>query len=602
MIDTYDYTLKNLIVDKNYLFVVPNYQRSYVWTEKEIYQFLKDGYFCLKKFVNSRNKFEHYAGQMIFRSLTKWRDGRELLEIIDGQQRLTTFMILVAASVDVLKAQDVRSVIAEELKQKYLFSSSDVCREMGRERVSLSRKDISFWNKLINGILADTEKIDAELESQKRIWDAYCLIKRYLKTITAECSECERENVIKSYIDALTESFRIVVLMTEDPGHEFALFQIVNDRGLPLTPGEMLKARTIELFSNQKLEDRTEYRKKRLVNAAEEIWENILLDSGKTTVEYLTWSYIAILGKKPDPFEKLSLNEQYEKDIFQCLNQREISMDAQDTMLETLVQLQEHIEMCRFLIKGEFPIKGASSNLKLLLGIMIRNMKNIRCIPLYLKLLYNNKEKTALRIAEQLTPMLLKVHFMTKIMGTLNDESIINCYLKIWKAFDEQNFDIDKVKADLEDLLKKRKCKTEFHTKINQAVYVRGDSNGNAKFLLLMAELQCLKEKKINFGDDSVDMVFDKMSVEHILCEGVNEDSVSRNFYESIHKIGNLTLLGRDLNSLLKDKAFEDKIKWYRESPYYITREVGRLSDWNYIDYSKRQEEMVSILKSAFEL
>lgn len=601
MINTYDYTLKKLIVDKDFLFEVPNYQRSYVWTEKEIYQFLKDGFFCLSRFVNTEDRFEHYAGQMIFRSLQKRHDGKERLEIIDGQQRLTTFMILVTAAIDLIKSKGNNLEIADKINQQYLILSFDSQYEDYEKRLRLSKRDLIFWNKLTDGLFAHKEEIILELESQKKIWSAYQLIKEYLETITDGMSGTDSVDKIKSYIEALIESFRVVVLMTDNPGHEFALFQIVNDRGLPLTPGEMLKARTIELFSNQKMEDR----RQRFVNAAEEIWEDILSDSGETTVEYLKWSYTAILGRKPESFKRMTLNEQYEKDIFKCLNQREISMDSQDEMLEILERLQDHIHVCRFLQMGEFPNKEASGNLNLFLSILIRNMKNTFCIPLYLKILYIHREKKALMISEKLTPMLIKTYFIAKIMGTINDESIIKCYMKIWKILDEPDFNIDEIKSHLEDLLKKDKCRSEFATKINQIIYAKGAGNIKAKFLLLMIELQYLKENEkdsAEYGDDSVNIIFDQISIEHILYEGIDEDTVSRNFYESIHKIGNLTLLGRKINNRARNKPFVDKRELYCMSPYHITREVGKLKNWNYRDYSKRQEEMIKVLLRAFEL
>lgn len=601
MIHTYDYTLKKLIVDRDFLFEVPNYQRSYVWTEKEIYQFLKDGFFCLSKFANLEDKFEHYAGQMIFRKLKKTHDDNEMLEIIDGQQRITTFMILVTAAIDLIRTTGDNLEIVEELRQKYLLSSVDSQHENYEKRLRLSPKDIIFWDKLTDGYFAYKEEVKTELESQKRIWRAYQLIKGYLKTITEGMPSADCVNKIKSFIEALIESFRVVVLMTDNPGHEFALFQIVNDRGIPLTPGEMLKARTIELFSNQKMKDRRE----RFINVAEEIWEDILSDPGETTVEYLKWSYTAILGRKPESFKMLALNEQYEKYIFKCLNQREISMDLQDEILEILKQLQEHVHVCRFLQMGEFPIKEASGNLNLLLSILIRNMKNTFCIPLYLKILYTHKEKKALMISEKLTPMLIKAYFMAKIMGTLNDESITNCYMKIWKMLDKSDFNIDEIKVLLEDLLKKDKCRTEFITKINQVIYARGSGNIKAKFLLLMIELQYLKENEKNsaeYGDDSVNIIFDQISVEHILYEGIDEDIVSKDFYQSMHKIGNLTLLGKKINNRVRNKPFIDKRELYCMSPYHITREVGKLKNWNYEDYSKRQKEMIEVLLRAFVL
>ena len=120
-----------------------------------------------------------------------------------------------------------------------------------------------------------------------------------------------------------------------------------------------------------------------------------------------------------------------------------------------------------------------------------------------------------------------------------------------------------------------------------------------------MAELQYSKENEngsASYGDDSVEILFDQLSVEHILFEGVNEDSVSKDFYESIHRIGNLTLLGARLNSRERAKDFQIKKEHYCNSPYHITREVGKLKNWNYNAFKKRQVELMDILHRAFEL
>lgn len=603
MINTYDYTLKELIVDKEYLFEVPNYQRSYVWTEKHVHQFLRDGSFCLGKYKDSSDKFEHYAGQMIFRKLKNRLDGRERLEIIDGQQRITTFMILAAAVTDLIRLWGSSPEKVRELQKKYLLSCFHSQCVDDERTLKLSEKDASFWRKLTGGNYADMdkEKLKPELESQRNIWRAYQMVRDYLEQEAERYPDKKKEQVAEGYLEALAESFRVVVLMTEDPGHQFALYQIVNDRGLPLTPGEMLKARTIELFSNQSMQTRRE----RQIRQAEEIWEDILADPGGTTAEFLKWSYTSQLGKMPDSGKRLSLNEQYERDIFQCLNQRELSMDGQDQMLERLEQLQEDVHMCRSLQIGEFPLKGASGHLNLMLGILIRNLKNTSCIPLYLELLRVNKEKRALAIAEELTPMLAKAYFMTKIMGNKNHESIMKSYLELWKKMEDGQFTLDEASSCLEKSLHKDKCRSEFYVKLNQPVYVRDESNMKTKFLLLMAELQYLKEIEEDSqtcGDDSVNLVFEKMSVEHILSEGTSEDAVSRNFYESMHKIGNLTLMGGGKNTRSRDKPFVEKRKVYAVSPYYITREVGKLEEWNYPDCVKRQEEMVEVLKRAFVL
>lgn len=599
MINSYDYTLQTLVVEKDYLFEIPNYQRSYVWTEKEILLFLNDGKFCMSKYIESEEKFEHYAGQMIFRKLKEERDTRCRMEVIDGQQRLTTFMLLVLAAIKQLETEENDLQRIEELKKEYLVSCSsfNICKR--EKKLRLSKKDSVFWDELVDGKVPMKE--DTMLKSQIRLLEAYGVIETYLAEMTSKLKAEQKGAELTKFIHALAESFRLVVLMSEDPGHEFALFQIVNDRGLPLTSGELLKARTIELLTSQK----KELRRERIILEAEEIWADILQDDGATTEKFLIWNYIAILGKKTESTKKLSIREQYERDIFHCLNKREISMDNQDEMLEKLKQLRQIVQMCRALEMGEFPVKCEDGELNLLLGILIRNMKNTFVIPLYLHLLDNNKEKKALKIAELLTPMLIKTYFQAKVMGNVNDESIQNCYLDIWKILGEKEIRMEEIRECLTRLLDKKRCKEEFYRRIEQDIYDRSSSNLKAKFLLLMVELQYLQEGEnhaAHFGDDSVQIAFDKLSIEHILCESVNENEVSKDFYASIHKIGNLTLLGRKLNSREKAKSFKEKKAHYLLSPYFITREVGKLEDWRMKEFRERQGEMINVLKRAFEL
>lgn len=598
MINTFDYTFQNLIADKDYLFEIPNYQRNYVWTEKEILLFLRDAVFCLSKYKSEDEKFEHYTGQMIFRTIKKERDTRVRLEVIDGQQRLTTFMLVVIVAIRIMNKERGNEKIVQELKNAYLISHTQFNSGEDERKLKLSKKDIVFWNELVDGTGPCLKEI--QIKSCKRIGEAYEVIERYLMNLL-ESAEDQREAILAKYIKAMAESFRIVVLITEEPGHEFALFQIVNDRGLSLTSGEMLKARTIELLTSQK----RELKRERIITEAESIWADILEDSGYTTERYLIWNYMAMLGKRPADLKKVSLQEYYEKDIFRCFNMREISMDMQDEMLQTLKELCENIHMCRNLETGEFPLKCDDSKLNLLLGILIRNMKNTLSIPLYIKLLNENLEKKALTIALKLTPMLVKTYFLTKIMGDINDESVEKCYFEIWEKLGMKHIDLEEIKKILYKLIDKKGYKEQFLKKIKEDVYIKGRTNLKAKMLLLMSELQYLQESENGtaaYGDDSIEIIFERLSVEHILYEGVREDEVSQDFYHSIHKIGNLTLLGQKLNTREREKDFIEKRQRYCKSPYYITREVGKNENWGYHEFKARQEEMISVLKRAYEL
>ena len=94
--ESFDSSMHDLLYMKGYLFEIPNYQRSYVWEKDEITAFLKDITYCFEQ--NSAGQaYDHFFGQMVFREVTKDRADRTILEVVDGQQRLTTITLIVAA-------------------------------------------------------------------------------------------------------------------------------------------------------------------------------------------------------------------------------------------------------------------------------------------------------------------------------------------------------------------------------------------------------------------------------------------------------------------------------------------------------------------------
>lgn len=65
MIRSFDVTVKRLVAGMNCCFYVPNYQRHYVWTEKEVAAFLKDGEFCWDRMREAGEQFQHFTGQLM---------------------------------------------------------------------------------------------------------------------------------------------------------------------------------------------------------------------------------------------------------------------------------------------------------------------------------------------------------------------------------------------------------------------------------------------------------------------------------------------------------------------------------------------------------
>jgi len=73
------------IFEKKYIYEIPDYQRPYSWTKDEIDDLFND----LINSINSNSS--HYFGAFVFN--TERRDKEKIIEVIDGQQRLTTVCI-----------------------------------------------------------------------------------------------------------------------------------------------------------------------------------------------------------------------------------------------------------------------------------------------------------------------------------------------------------------------------------------------------------------------------------------------------------------------------------------------------------------------------
>ena len=73
-------------------FVIPDYQRGYAWEKEHVEAMLED----IKHMLDYPPEHEHFTGTLV---LSSHREGSGVYEVVDGQQRLTTLMIVLAGMV-----------------------------------------------------------------------------------------------------------------------------------------------------------------------------------------------------------------------------------------------------------------------------------------------------------------------------------------------------------------------------------------------------------------------------------------------------------------------------------------------------------------------
>ncbi|GAA7864279.1 hypothetical protein HpMS19_15170 [Helicobacter pylori] len=199
------------VIEKG-VFEIPSYQRGYAWQKRQLKDFWND----LEHVSKLRKQF-HYMHSLTLRELENEFEN-SAFEIIDGQQRLATSLILLGLLAKTTQNKDPKySLINLEpiLSYKY-YGLSEAFRAITEEENDLEAFKTSFYAKnLIEAYAFFQEKIsDTPIETLERMFDA--LIKKMLFSVVG-----------------LNDS-RI------DP---FSSFETINNRGKDLSTLELLKNR-----------------------------------------------------------------------------------------------------------------------------------------------------------------------------------------------------------------------------------------------------------------------------------------------------------------------------------------------------------------------
>lgn len=583
--DSCDSSIRNLLMSRGYLFKVPNYQRSFVWEQDEINEFLKDITYCYEQNNNGKT-YEHFFGQMVLRIIEEDRANRTIFEIVDGQQRLTTVTLTISALYRlILKYADVSdpSVLSylRTLKNNYLISTPDqgsCCR-------------ILELSKIDNPVLVDVATVaenriiddftyECTRESQERIVKAFNQIMKYLEHYFSNEPLEKYAKTLTNFADVILQSISIVIIKPKTIGYSYALYQIVNDRGVLLTSAELLKARTLELLRTNDV----------LFQESESIWDDILNDPGNETTKYLVWHFSSIMHKTPT---KNKLHEQYEKNLFNCFSKREINSNEQEELSKQIKSLYESVKWCRKLSKGTLPVDGLHPQIQDMFYSLVCGLKNEIAIPIFLNILRIANQDNKVKTINFITFLISRFFFSCKTICNIHNGSITKIYNEISaKIANGSIFYDDLLKICKDEQVKKNVANT-FAAKMDDTIYSKTNTTPS-KYLLYFLEFfhntNNISVSEIIARDESICMHFDKISSEHIgSYSGLDGNALTEN---QRNTLGNLTILGKNINNDLDSKPFIEKRAVYANSPYIITRDIASNSKWECEEYDNRQAKL----------
>lgn len=209
-------TIHEFIFRTDGYFQIPDFQRPYTWDSYQTDTFLSD----LEKVAIKKNT--HYFGTIVF-----IRENDHSV-IIDGQQRLTTSLLLINAAYHILKNTPSKSsnYTAEHIKEQYLVNTYN-SNAQNREKITLRTvtTDNIVLEKIFNG-----EELDNN-EKANKLFKAYIRFKVFLDAKTN----------IDDYIDALKKFEIVEIILDASDDNPQLIFENINSTGEPLSAGDKIR-------------------------------------------------------------------------------------------------------------------------------------------------------------------------------------------------------------------------------------------------------------------------------------------------------------------------------------------------------------------------
>jgi uncharacterized protein with ParB-like and HNH nuclease domain len=219
--------VKNVSKLKDYFFLVPDYQREYVWKpEDQVEQFIID--IDNEYEQGSTDQKSYFIGSIII------VENKGKYDVIDGQQRLTTIILALCAFRDLLKP-----ILLDDKQKKYLQTIEellfdfDINTDETKPRLYLQYEESKDF---LTNLIESKEYTDVETASIKKMRLAY-------EKLLLHFNEYQNINIdsLTNYLRYFLTKIELVIIESEDLSSALKIFETINQRGVGLNAMDLVK-------------------------------------------------------------------------------------------------------------------------------------------------------------------------------------------------------------------------------------------------------------------------------------------------------------------------------------------------------------------------
>lgn len=537
------------IFSEEFWFIVPQYQRPYVWQEENIQELIDDLYYA---FENKQNS-EYFLGALVLKRTTE-KEFREY-EILDGQQRLTTLCMMMAVIRDLIKKPQYKYTLSQMIYQE----ENELLKVPSRNRIKYNTRD-KVKDFVKDYIIANGSTRKRDLVNYHE--DTNISVSNMAKAISTMHTIFENKENLESFAVFLLNNVLFIYVSTDNTEDAFRLFTILNDRGIPLSNADILKSINIGEIGEEDLDEYSKH------------WEYLEEKYHKGFDRFLSFVRTILLKNKPSS----NLLDEYEKNIYQ----KNILKKGKNT-IDFLIELDGIYDKII-----DLNDENLSNEYKNLVTIMKLGLHSDEWIPTvlsyFLKFEYYNLDEFIKKLEYKFVGDL-----MSNVSPSKRRENLNNI-IKTIEIVSKENMHILFENRELFDI-----DKNIFRKNINGDIY----GKKYTKYLLLKMEYL--------MNDNSVYLSnYKEISIEHVLPQNpLKKSHWRRDFTEEqrklwTNKLSNLVLISNKKNVKLANLDFKKKKEEYLKNRMDVFNSskifLDKSSKWDETTLRNRQNMMVNML------
>lgn len=628
-------TLSKIFTER--LFRIPDYQRGYAWTEKQLKDFWND----IQQLEPGRN---HYTGVLTLENVPgnlyqNWDDDYWIIDaksyqpffVVDGQQRLTTVIVLIQVILERMQPEDKLNFTDRiDIQRKFIFDSKG--DGISRSYIFGYEKDNPSYEFLKTKVFCERSltALTQETVYTQNLDQAKVFFTERIAALTRDDLEVLYRKVTQHLL------FNIFTI-TEDVDVCVA-FETMNNRGKPLSYLELLKNRLIYLSLKFTAPD---FERNKLRRAINDCWKTIYHNLGRNKEQpldddrFLLTHYVIYFGKailddtqseEPVRYRRLYRTD-YASDLLEKrFIPKNVAQDAPAEVRINLSDIYQYVSSMQDAVDTWYKMNNPfDSDFLPTTQIWLDKLNRLGADPYQALILVFLQCVTAenLRLAflQAVERHQFVISFGLRYYGFPHQFEADPRMLQYAIDLRSGKLTGEKVTRSLSENTTNLLKKTNFMKDVLQRFRTDGfyDWPGIRYFLFeynLDLQGKSKTERPKIFWPEFTEQREDYVSVEHIFPQQARNQYWTSRFDGLTQKqrttlrnsIGNLLPLSKRKNSSLSNKPFPEKVDGKAELAIgyrygcYAENEVSKIKDWTPDEILKRGLRMLSFMERRWSL